>query len=52
MYTKALDRREYLKIIRDNFSYFSFKPYVATPHMNRLDRRFRLGVTTYVFVQN
>ena len=24
-------------IIRDNFSYFSFKPYVATPHLNRLD---------------
>ena len=23
-------------IIRDNFSYFSFKPYVVTPHLNRL----------------
>ena len=23
-------------IIRDNFSYFSSKPYVVTPHLNRL----------------
>ena len=23
-------------IIRDNFSYFSLKPYVVTPHQNRL----------------
>ena len=30
----------------DNFSYFSLKPYVVTPHL------FRCGVTTYVFMQN
>ena len=24
-------------IIGDNFSYFSLKPYVVTPHLNRLD---------------
>ena len=24
-------------IIKDNFSYFSSKPYVVTPHLNRLD---------------
>ena len=23
-------------ILRDNFSYFSLKPYVVTPHLNRL----------------
>ena len=23
-------------MIRDNFSYFSLKPYVVTPHLNRL----------------
>ena len=29
---RALDKREYLMII----SYFSTKPYVVTPHLNRL----------------
>ena len=24
-------------IIKGNFSYFSLKPYVVTPHLNRLD---------------
>ena len=33
---RALDKREYLKIIRDAVSYFSFKPYVVIPHLNRL----------------
>ena len=28
---RALDKREYLQIIRDNFSYFSIKPLVVTP---------------------
>ena len=32
----GLDKREYLMIIQDNFSYFSIKPYVLTPHLNRL----------------
>ena len=36
-YDRALDKWEYLMIIRDNFSYFSLKPYVVTPHLNRLD---------------
>ena len=35
--TKALYKREYLVIIRDNFCYFCVKPYVVTPHLNRLD---------------
>ena len=34
---RALDKRKYLAIIRDNFSYFSSEPYVVTPHLNCLD---------------
>ena len=34
---RALDKREYLVIIRDNFCLFCFEPYVVTPHLNRLD---------------
>ena len=34
----ALDKREHLVIIRDNFSTcFSLKPYVVTLHLNRLE---------------
>ena len=33
---RALDKREFLKIIRDNFPYFSFKLFVVTPHLNHL----------------
>ena len=33
---RALDKSEYLMIIWDNFSYFSMKPYVVTPHLNHL----------------
>ena len=32
----ALGKIEYLMLIRDNFSCFSMKPYVVTPHLNRL----------------
>ena len=31
---RALDKRENFD---DNFSYFSSKPYVVTPHLNRLE---------------
>ena len=34
---RALDKREYLVIIRDNFCLFCFESYVVTPHLNRLD---------------
>ena len=34
---RALDKREYLVIIRDNFCYFCTKTYVVTPHLNHLD---------------
>ena len=34
---RALDKREYLVIIRDNFCIFCFEPYVVTPHLNCLD---------------
>ena len=49
-------------IIWDNFSYYSVKPYVVTPHLNCLvetvqmrghnlwlTRRFIFGLTTYGF---
>ena len=32
---RALDKREYLMMTDDNFSYFSLKPYVVTPHLRR-----------------
>ena len=34
---RALDKREYLVMIKDIFSYFCIKTYVVTPHLNRLD---------------
>ena len=34
---RALDKREYLVIIRDNFCLFCTKSYIVTPHLNRLD---------------
>ena len=34
--SRALDKREYLMIIGDNFSYFSIKLDVVTPHLNSL----------------
>ena len=33
---RALDKMKYLMIIWDNFSYFSLKPYVVTPHLSLL----------------
>ena len=49
---RALDKREYLMIILDNFSYFSMKLYVVTPHLNRLIEMVQMRGTTYVFNQN
>ena len=37
MMDRALDKKEYLMIIKDFFSYFSLKLYVMTPHLNHLD---------------
>ena len=34
---RALVKREYVVIIRDNFCQFYIKSYVVTPHLNRLD---------------
>ena len=34
---RALDKQEYLVIIRDNFCFFYIKTYVVTPHLNRLN---------------
>ena len=33
---RALDKREYLVKIRDNFCLFCMKTYVVTTHLNRL----------------
>ena len=37
MSNRAVDKLEYLVIIRDNFCSFCIKSYVVTPHLNRLD---------------
>ena len=50
--TRALDKSGYLVIIEDNFSYFSLKPYVVTPHLNRLVKTGQMRVTAYVFMQH
>ena len=34
---RALDKSEYLVIIRDNFCNLCIKPYVVTTHLNRLN---------------
>ena len=36
LFSRALDKREYLMIIRDNFCLFCIKTYVVTPHLNLL----------------
>ena len=35
---RALDKRENLGIIQDNFCYFRIKTYVVTPHLNHLNK--------------
>ena len=40
---RALDKREYLMIIEYDFSYFSFKPYVVTPYLNRLSETVQMS---------
>ena len=37
-FIRSLHKKEYLMIIRDNFSYFSLKLYVVTPHLNCLNK--------------
>ena len=40
-------------IIRDNFSYFSLKPYVVTPHLNRLNETVQMrGQNMFLFIIN
>ena len=36
---RALDKREYLVIIRDNFCSFCIETYVVTPNLNHLSER-------------
>ena len=50
---RALDKREYLMIIRDNFFLISHRNHMLWPLIWTVSsRRFRWGVTTYVFMQN
>ena len=39
----------YVFMQRDNFSYFSLKPYVVTPHLNRLDETVQMRGHTICF---
>ena len=39
---RALDKREYLVIIRDNFREIGIKTYVVTTHLNRLEETFQM----------
>ena len=40
---RALDKREYLMIIRDIFCQFWLKTYVSTPYLNCLDETVQMG---------
>ena len=40
---RALVKREYLVIIRDNFCSFFIETYVVTPQMNRLDKTVQMS---------
>ena len=50
-YSRALDKREYLVIIRDNFCEFCIETYVVIPHLNRLYETVQMRVTTYSFAE-
>ena len=39
---RAPDKKGPLMIMGDNFSYFSLKPYVVTPHLSRLDETIQM----------
>ena len=46
--SRVLDKREYFD---DNFSYFSLKPYVVTPHLNRLAETVQMKGHNIYFMQ-
>ena len=48
---QALDKREYLVIIRGNFCQFCTKTYVVTPHLNRLDKMVQMRGNNIWFKQ-
>ena len=48
----SLDKKGYLMIIVDNFSYFSLKPYVVTPHLNRHDETVQMRGHKICLMQN
>ena len=49
---RALVKRVYLMIIRNNFSYSSMKKYVVTPYLNRLDETVQIRGHNISFMQN
>ena len=40
---RALDKMENLMINRNNFCLFCMKPYVVTPHLNRLNETVQMN---------
>ena len=46
---RAVEKRAYLVIIRDNFCYFCIKTYVVTSHLKRLEETVKMRGTTYDF---
>ena len=49
---RALDKREYLMNIDSNFSYFSLKLYVVTPHLNRLVKTVQMRGNKICFISS
>ena len=42
MTSRALDKREYLLINKDNFCHFYIKTDIVTPHLNHLDKKVQM----------
>ena len=49
IFCRALDKREYLVTMRNNFCYFCIKTYVVAPYLNRLNEMVQMRLTTYGF---
>ena len=51
-HNKCGQSSRYEGVFDDDFSYFSWEPYVVTPHLNRLIETVQIRGQTYVFMQN
>ena len=49
---RAVDKRGYFVIIRDNFSQFFIHTYVMAPHLNRLDKTVQMRGHNMVSMRN